>query len=93
MCNLGEIVLGRWFAKTGRRSEIFLATKSGAKDFTPGLTEHKFNSKPSHMRSRIENSLKLLQTDYIDLYYQHRVDPEVPIESTVAYFHVTLIRY
>lgn len=77
----GEKTLGKWFAKTGRRSEIFLATKSGSKDFTPGVTVHKFNSKPSHMRRQIENSLKDLQTDYIDLYYQHRVDHDVPIES------------
>lgn len=77
----GEATLGRWFAKTGRRSEIFLATKSGGKDFSPGLTTHRFSSKPSHMRARLENSLKDLQTDYIDLYYQHRVDPDVPIEG------------
>jgi len=75
-----ESTIGKWFTATGRRSEVFLATKSGAADFTPGLTTHRFNSKPSHMRSRIENSLKELQTDYIDLYYQHRVDHDVPIE-------------
>lgn len=85
LLRLGEEVLGKWFAKTGRRSEIFLATKSGSKDMTPGLTMHKFSSKPSHMRSRIEESFKSLQTDYIDLYYQHRVDPDVPIEGTVPF--------
>lgn len=40
------------------------------------------NSKPSYIVRQLENSLKNLQTDYIDLYYQHRVDPEVPIEGT-----------
>ncbi|TCD67968.1 hypothetical protein EIP91_011769 [Steccherinum ochraceum] len=92
-----EAVLGKWFAKTGRRSEIFLATKSGAKDMTPGLTKHLFSSKPSHIRSRIENSLKDLQTDYIDLYYQHRVDPDVPIEIVLEtlrpYVEKGTIRY
>ena len=39
------------------------------------------NSKPSYIVRQLENSLKNLQTDHIDLYYQHRVDPEVPIEG------------
>ena len=38
-------------------------------------------SRPSYIRRRIEASLKALQTEYIDLYYQHRIDPEVPIEG------------
>ncbi|KAG6845010.1 hypothetical protein H0H87_001782 [Tephrocybe sp. NHM501043] len=74
-----EKALGRWFAQTGRRSEIFLATKFGAIDLdTNDWT--KPNSKPTYIKRRLENSLADLQTDYIDLYYQHRVDPEVPIE-------------
>ena len=39
------------------------------------------NSKPSYIVRQLENSLKNLQTGHIDLYYQHRVDPEVPIEG------------
>ena len=77
----GEVTLGKWFSQTGRRSEIFLCTKTGAKDFTPGITVQRFNSRPSHVRMQLEKSLQRLQTDYIDLYYQHRVDPDVPIES------------
>jgi len=73
-----EDLIGDWFSKTGRRSEIFLATKFGAWD--PAKTDRKPNSKPAHIRSQFQNSLKKLQTTYIDLYYQHRVDPEVPIE-------------
>lgn len=79
--SLGEATLGRWFAQTGRRAEIFLATKFGSRDLTPGAANPtKPNSKPSYIKRQIENSLKALQTDWIDLYYQHRVDPEVPIE-------------
>ncbi|KAG6902935.1 hypothetical protein C0995_009327 [Termitomyces sp. Mi166 len=74
-----EKVLGKWFAQTGRRSEIFLATKFGAVDLDSGDWS-KPNSKPAYIRRRLENSLVDLQTNYIDLYYQHRVDPEVPIE-------------
>jgi aryl-alcohol dehydrogenase-like predicted oxidoreductase len=81
MYRTSEVVLGKWFAKTGRRSEIFLATKWGARDMSkdsPAPT--KPNSMPSYILERLNNSLKDLQTDYIDLYYQHRVDPRVPIE-------------
>lgn len=76
-----EKLIGKWFTQTGRRSEIFLASKFGAMDLSEGAAnKYRANSKPAYIRSRIENSLKDLETDYIDLYYQHRVDPEVPIE-------------
>ena len=42
------------------------------------------NSKPAHIRKSVEGSLKRLNTDYIDLYYQHRLDPRTPIEDTVG---------
>lgn len=79
------MTLGKWFAKTGRRSEIFLATKFGALDFNDPerSAKHLPNSMPSYIATRLEASLKALQTDYIDLYYQHRVDPRVPIEVVV----------
>jgi len=74
-------VLGRWFTSTGRRAEIFLATKFGSRDpegkAAPPMTAI---SMPSYIKHAFERSLKRLQTDYIDLYYQHRVDPTVPIE-------------
>lgn len=50
-------------------------------NLTPGA-ERKPCSKPSYIRRQVEASLKALQTDHIDLYYQHRVDPNVPIEGT-----------
>ncbi|KAI5892168.1 Aldo/keto reductase [Schizophyllum commune H4-8] len=69
------------FSLTSRRDEIFLATKFGCCDFSPSATEFfKPNSKPDYVRERVETALKRLQTDRIDLFYQHRVDPEVPIE-------------
>ncbi|KIJ23329.1 hypothetical protein M422DRAFT_276118 [Sphaerobolus stellatus SS14] len=77
-----EETIGKWFATTGRRSEIFLASKFGAwnPDGSNGTAP---NSKPSYIKKAVERSLKNLQTSTIDLYYQHRVDPDVPIEVVV----------
>lgn len=59
------------------RNKVKIATKFGfAIDGTIAL-----NSKPAHIRKVVEQSLKRLRTDHIDLYYQHRVDPNVPIED------------
>ncbi|THU77613.1 Aldo/keto reductase [Dendrothele bispora CBS 962.96] len=74
-----EAVLGKWFQKTGRRAEVFLCTKFGGFD-PEGNPQDGVISKPSHIRKSVKRSLDLLKTDYIDLYYQHRVDPDVPIE-------------
>ncbi|KAH9921859.1 NADP-dependent oxidoreductase domain-containing protein [Fomitopsis serialis] len=74
-----ERSIGAWFANTGRRSEIFLSTKFGAV-MPADLGEKSPTSTPSYIRQRLQNSLKELQTDYIDLLYQHRVDPKVPVE-------------
>ncbi|KAG6902933.1 hypothetical protein C0995_009325 [Termitomyces sp. Mi166 len=71
-------LIGQWFTTTGRRSEIFLATKFGARDPESGSFQP--NSKPSYIVKALKRSLEKLKTDYIDLYYQHRVDPDVPIE-------------
>ncbi|KIJ49939.1 hypothetical protein M422DRAFT_160355 [Sphaerobolus stellatus SS14] len=77
-----EETIGKWFATTGRRSEIFLASKFGAwnPEAAPSTGPC---SKPSHIRKALETSLKKLQTTTIDLYYQHRVDPNVPIEIVI----------
>ena len=58
-----------------RRNEVFLATKFGRIRKPNG--EFSINGKPEYVRQSCEASLKRLQVDYIDLYYQHRVDPEV----------------
>ncbi|KAJ7146079.1 NADP-dependent oxidoreductase domain-containing protein [Mycena epipterygia] len=75
-----ESIIGDWFAETGRRSEIFLATKFGAGDLREGPNKGKICSEPAYIKQAVQRSLKMLQTDFIDLYYQHRVDPAVPIE-------------
>ena len=72
----GEKILGR--AIKGFRDDVVIASKFG---FTP---EFGFDSRPEHIREVINNSLRYLDVDYIDLYYQHRVDPEVPIEDVAG---------
>jgi aryl-alcohol dehydrogenase-like predicted oxidoreductase len=61
------------------RKEVIIATKFGMISEEGGL-----NSRPEHIRKVVEASLKRLQTDYIDLFYQHRVDPDVPIEDVAG---------
>jgi aryl-alcohol dehydrogenase-like predicted oxidoreductase len=75
-----ENILGRWFKETGRRDEIFLATKFGCY-IENGQME--VCGTPEYVKQACEASLKRLNTDRIDLYYQHRVDPQTPIEKTV----------
>ncbi|WP_246036992.1 aldo/keto reductase, partial [Cellulomonas telluris] len=66
-----------------RRDEIVLATKASAETDDDG-TVHGRNGTPAYIRRAAERSLRHLQTDVIDLYYLHRVDPAVPIEESVG---------
>ncbi len=66
----------------GRRHQVVLATKFGFISNRPGVQG--MDSTPENIRLAIEGSLQRLGTDYIDLYYQHRVDPNTPIEETVG---------
>jgi aryl-alcohol dehydrogenase-like predicted oxidoreductase len=81
-----ESLVGR--AIKGRRDEVVIATKFARRmdGATPGdmSTVGALDGSPDHVRSSIEGSLRRLGTDYVDLYYQHRVDPNVPIEETVG---------
>jgi len=77
-----EELIGKWFKQTGRRKEIFLATKFGITVSADGKKRIARGDK-EYVKECIEGSLKRLGTDYVDLYYQHRVDPEVRIEETV----------
>ena len=67
------------------RDKVKIATKFGW-DIDQKTGEHRggVNSKPAQIRSAIEGSLRRLRTDYIDLYYQHRVDPDVPMEDVAG---------
>ena len=62
------------------RDKVAIATKFGFDNENGGT----LNSQPKHIRKVVEESLKRLRTDHIDLYYQHRVDPKVPIEEVAA---------
>jgi aryl-alcohol dehydrogenase-like predicted oxidoreductase len=76
-----EELVGR--ALVGRRHEVVLATKFGLISHRKGDVPA-VDSSPENIRIAIEGSLKRLGTDYIDLYYQHRVDPVTPIEETIG---------
>jgi aryl-alcohol dehydrogenase-like predicted oxidoreductase len=76
-----EELVGR--ALNGRRDDVVVATKFGFVSHSgggPGVLD----SSPANIRTAVEGSLKRLGTDRIDLYYQHRVDPDTPIEDTVG---------
>jgi aryl-alcohol dehydrogenase-like predicted oxidoreductase len=70
-------------ALEGRRDRVVIATKFGF-DISPEGRMQGANSRPEHVREAVEGSLRRLGTDVIDLLYQHRVDPQVPIEETVG---------
>src|SRR4026209_849841 len=68
------------------REQVVIATKFGF-NIDPDGTQHKnppLNSRPEHIKQVADASLMRLKTDYIDLFYQHRVDPEVPIEDVAG---------
>jgi len=73
-----EELVGR--AITGRRSEVILATKFGNERFADGT--RRINGTPEYVIKACNDSLRRLNVDYIDLYYQHRVDRSVPVEET-----------
>ena len=76
-----EILIGKAIA--GRRDRVVLATKFGVMRNEKGEYLG-LNSRPDYVRSACDASLKRLGSDHIDLYYQHRVDPKVPIEETIG---------
>jgi aryl-alcohol dehydrogenase-like predicted oxidoreductase len=68
----------------GKRDQVVLATKFGIVRDPNDATARTVNGKPEYVRSACEASLRRLGVDHIDLYYQHRVDPNTPIEETVG---------
>ncbi|WP_122094264.1 aldo/keto reductase [Rahnella sp. Larv3_ips] len=77
-----EELLGRFLK--GRRENVFLATKFGIVRDASNPQARGTNGHPDYVRQSVEGSLKRLGTDVIDLYYQHRPDPAVPVEETIG---------
>ena len=78
---INEELVGR--AIKGRRDKVVLATKFGIVRDPKNPMARGMNGKPDYVRQSCEGSLRRLGVDHIDLYYQHRVDPNTPIEETV----------
>jgi aryl-alcohol dehydrogenase-like predicted oxidoreductase len=74
-----ETIIGNWLKARGNRDKIVLATKLGI-EMGPG----KKGLSRAYMQTAVEDSLRRLQTDYIDLYQSHRDDPDTPIEETLS---------
>ena len=77
-----EELVGR--ALAGRRSDVVIATKFGLLSHRGGDGGRTIDGHPDNARAAVDGSLKRLGTDHIDLYYQHRMDPKVPVEDTVG---------
>jgi len=76
-----EMLLAKAFK--GKRDKVVIATKVGS-EVTDEGERKEINGRPDYIRKAIDRSLKHLQTDHVDLYYLHRIDPKVPIEDTVG---------
>ena len=80
--HINEELLGR--AIKGKREGLFIATKFGIVRDPANATARGINGRPEYVKASVEGSLKRLGIDSIDLYYQHRVDAQTPIEETVG---------
>jgi aryl-alcohol dehydrogenase-like predicted oxidoreductase len=74
-----ETVIGNWLTARGNRADVVVATKVGNWPVHPGLAA-------ANIAVAAEESLRRLRTDYIDLYYAHRDDPDTPLEETLGAF-------
>jgi aryl-alcohol dehydrogenase-like predicted oxidoreductase len=85
-----EVMLGNWIKARGNRDRVVLATKGGKYPGLEGLSA-------DTIRRSLDASLQRLQTDYVDLYYAHRDDPETPLQETLATYDALIkegkIRY
>jgi len=77
-----EELLGR--AIKGKRDQVFIATKFGIVRDLSNPQARGINGSPEYIKQSVEGSLKRLGVDHIDLYYQHRIDPNTPIEESVG---------
>jgi aryl-alcohol dehydrogenase-like predicted oxidoreductase len=76
-----ETILGKWFTRSGRRDQVFIATKVGM-----DMGDGKQGLAPNYIAEAVEASLRRLQTDRIDLYQSHKDDEKTPLEDTLAAF-------
>src|SRR5580693_5932979 len=76
-----ETILGKWFARSGKRNEVFIATKLGM-----DMGDGKQGLAPKYIAEAVEASLRRLQTDRIDLYQSHKDDEKTPLEEMLAAF-------
>ena len=74
-----ETVIGKWFKASGKRDQVILATKVGM-EMAPGRK----GLSATYIAQAVEDSLRRLQTDHIDLYQSHRDDPDTPLEETAS---------
>jgi len=74
-----ETIIGKWFARSGKRNHVVLATKVGI-----DMGDGRQGLKPEYIQRAVEDSLRRLQTDRIDLYQSHRDDETTPIEDTLG---------
>lgn len=74
-----ETVIGNWFKKSGKRERVILATKVASP-----MGEGKKGLSRRYILAEVEESLRRLQTDYIDLYQSHKDDPDTPVEETLG---------
>ncbi|KAI1750611.1 putative aldo-keto reductase [Xylaria castorea] len=75
-----EEIVGKWFKRTGKRGDIFIATKFG---YIVDSQRYKVDSSAAYCKQACDESLRRLGIDSIDLYYAHNVNPETPIEVTM----------
>jgi len=74
-----EIIIGKWLKKTGKRDQVVIATKVGME-----MAPDKKGLAPAYIQHEVEDSLKRLQTDYIDLYQSHTDDAATPLAETLG---------
>lgn len=74
-----ETIIGRWLARSGKRDKVLIATKVAKWSEHPGLS-------PENIAAAVDDSLRRLQTDVIDLYQAHEDDASIPLEATLAAF-------
>jgi aryl-alcohol dehydrogenase-like predicted oxidoreductase len=74
-----ETIIGKWFARSGRREKVVIATKVGM-----DMGDGKQGLAPHYIGQAVEDSLRRLQTDRIDLYQSHKDDDKTPLEETLA---------